>query len=186
MVIFYAMKLLKTFTILILLAIISTTASAATYNLGYGSEVIRIEIPVNRDAAYIIPLGVGDKLIVNLEVIEGGPVDFYLSNKTAYEIYEASRSGYINFDSLYYIDDYSRTSTGSILYTYNSLIKNELVVIIDNTGYIGEMPSDSVTVHGSIIVEKNIWTLQNILVTIVLIILIVVFMLIFKYPKKKA
>ena len=105
----------KILTILAILALISTTASATIYNLGYGTETIEITIQSNQDAAYIIPLKVGDKLIVNLEVIEGGPVDFYLSNKTAYQLYLAGASGTINFDSLYYIEEYSKT-TASLLF----------------------------------------------------------------------
>jgi len=186
MAILLVMKLLKIMTILILLAIISTTASAVTYNLGYGTETIEITILTNQDAAYVVPLSAGDKLTVELEVVEGGSVDFYLSNKTAYELYLAGAAGTINFDSLYYVEEYSRTSVGNIHYTYDSLVNNNLVVIVDNTGYVGGAPEGPVTVHGTIIVQKNVWTLQNILVTIFLIILIIAFMLSFRYPRKKA
>jgi len=169
-------------TIMVLLLILPATASAATFNLGYGTRTVDIAIQANQDAAYIIPLEVGDKLIVDLEVVDGGPVDFYLTNKTAYEVYLAGASGTINFNSLYYVDEYSRTSTGSMGYTYNSLIENELVVLVDNTGNVGEAASGPVTVHGTIIVQKNVWTLQNIIITVILVILIIAFMVGFRYP----
>lgn len=186
MAILFVMKLLKIFTIIILLGIISTTASAITYHLGYGTETIEITIPTNQDAAYVIPLRVGDKLTVDLEVVEGGSVDFYLSNETAYELYLAGVAGTIHFDSLYYVEEYSRTSVGNIHYTYDSLVKNNLVVIVDNAGYVGGAPEGEVTVEGTIVVQKNVWTLQNIIITVVLIILIIIFMLSFRYPRKKA
>ena len=99
----------KILTVLAILALISTTASAVTYNLGYGTETIEITIQSNQDAAYVIPLKVGDKLTVDLVVTDGDSVDFYLSNKTAYQLYLAGADGSINFDSLYYIEEYSRT-----------------------------------------------------------------------------
>ncbi len=176
----------KVLTILVMLTIISTTASATIYNLGYGTETIEITIQSNQDAAYIVPLEVGDKLIVDLTVTDGGSVDFYLSNKTAYELYLAGAAGSIKFDSLYYVEEYSRISVGNIHYTYDSLVKNDLVVIVDNAGHVGEVPVGPVTVEGTITIQKNVWTLQNILITIVLIILIIVFMLSFRYPRKKA
>ena len=175
----------KVLVVLTILAIISTTASATIYNLGYGTETIEITIQSNQDAAYIIPLKVGDKLIVDLTVTDGGPVDFYLSNKTAYELYQAGAAGSINFDSLYYIEECSRTSAGSIYYTYDSLVGNELVVLVDNTGNVGAAPVGPVTVEGTITVEKNVWTLQNIIITIILVIFIIAFMLSFKYPRNK-
>ena len=176
----------KILTVLAILAIISTTASATIYNLGYGTETIEITIQSNQDAAYIISLKVGDKLIVDLEVTDGGQIDFYLSNKTAYELYLAGAAGSINFDSLYYIEEYSRTTVGSIHYTYDSLVENELVVLVDNTGNVGTAPVGPVTVEGTIIVQKNVWTLQNIIITLVLVIIIIVFMVNFKYSRKKA
>ena len=158
---------------------------ALTSSLDYGDHQIDATIQINQDAAYVIPLKVGDKLVVDLEVFDGGPVDFYLTNKTAYEVYQASVSGNLNFDSFYFIDDYSRTSTGRMIYTYNSLTANELVVLVDNTGNLGEAPIGPVTISGSIEVQRNVWTWQNILMTAILIIMIIVFMLSFRYPRNK-
>jgi len=187
MAILCAMKLLKITTVLMMLAIISITASAATYTLGYGTEIVEITLQSNQDAAYVVPLGVGDKLSVSLEVVDGGPVDFFLTNKTAYEVYKASISGSINFDSLYYVEDYSRKETGAISYTYDSLVANELVVLIDNTGYTvgGAEPIGPVDIEGKITVQKNVWTLQNIIITIVAIVIIIVVMVGIRYPKRK-
>ncbi|MCK5024080.1 MAG: hypothetical protein KAR56_00520 [Thermoplasmata archaeon] len=66
------------------------------------------------------------------------------------------------------------------------MTKNELVIILDNTGPVGETPDGPVTVEGTITVQKNVWTLQNIVITLVLVILIIAFMLSFRYPRKKA
>ena len=163
----------------IVLILTSSSVMALTSNLGYGDHPIDAIIQANQDAAYVIPLKVGDKLIVDLEVFDGGPVDFYLTNKTAYDIYQASVSGNLNYDSFYFIEDYSRTSTGRISYTYDSLVATEVVVLVDNSGNLGGDPIGPVTISGSIEVQKNVWTWQNILVTAVLIILIIAFMLSF-------
>ena len=182
---FEKMKLNIIIGISIILILTSSSVLALTSSLDYGDHQIDATIQINQDAAYVIPLEVGDKLIVDLEVFDGGPVDFYLTNKTAYEVYLASVSGSINFDSLYFIDDYSRTSIGRIAYTYNSLTANELVVLVDNTGNLGEAPIGPVTISGSIEVQRNIWTWQNILMTAILIIMIIAFMLSFRYPRSK-
>ena len=45
---------------------------------------------------------------------------------------------------------------GSIHYTYDSLVGNELVVLVDNTGNVGTAPVGPVTVEGTITVQKNV------------------------------
>ena len=168
-----------------LIILTSSSVLALTSNLGYGNHPIDATIQVNQDAAYVVPLKLGDKLIVDLEVFDGGPVDFYLTNKTAYDVYQASTSGAINYDSFYFIEEYSRTSTGRISYTYDSLVATEVVVLVDNSGNLGEAPIGPVTISGSIEIQKNVWTWQNILITAILIIMIIAFMLSFRYPKNQ-
>ena len=182
------MKIRMIFSLLILTVLASSSVLALSSELGYGTHEIEINIQENQDAAYIIDLKAGDKLIVDLEVFDGGPVDYYLTNKTAYDAYLASAAGYINSDSFYFVGEYSRTSTGRISYTYNSVTAGEIVVLVDNTGNIGETPIGPVTIFGSIEIQKNVWTLQNILITAVLVIMIIVFMLSFRHPssRKKA
>ncbi len=171
--------------LIVFLVLASSSVLALTADLGYGNHPIDVTIQANQDVAYVIDLEVGDKLIVDLEVFDGGPVDFYLTNKTAYGVYQASVSGVLNYDSFYFVEEYSRTSTGRISYTYDSIVANELVVLVDNSGNLGEPPIGPVTVSGTIEVQRNVWTWQNILITAVLIILIIAFMLSFRYPKNK-
>ena len=171
--------------LIVFLVLASSSVLALTADLGYGNHPIDVTIQANQDVAYVIDLEVGDKLIVDLAVFDGGPVDFYLTNKTAYGVYQASVSGVLNYDSFYFVEEYSRTSTGRISYTYDSIVANELVVLVDNSGNLGEPPIGPVTVSGTIEVQRNVWTWQNILITAVLIILIIAFMLSFRYPKNK-
>ena len=161
-------------------------AAAQTHELGYGTEEVSITLQPNEEAAYAIPLKVGDVLEVELEVVSGGPVDFYLTNLTAYNLYRASITSGGGIDSLYYLADYSRNECGGIGYTYDSLVENELVVLLDNTAYLegGAAPIGPVSIEGSIRVHQNVWTWQNIAVTTIVIGLIVGFMALARLPKR--
>ncbi len=163
------------------------TVSAAYSELDYGTHEISCTLQVNEDAAFAIHTEPGDRLIVNLTVASGGPVDFYLSNTTAYLAYRASVSGIGYVDELYYVREYSRKSSGSISYEYTAFIKNNLVVLIDNTGWTegGAVPTDVVVVEGPISVHKNVWTWQNIAITALVIAVIVAFMVGVRLPIKK-
>jgi hypothetical protein len=174
--------------IIAIAVLLSGTASAATTALGYGTHEVTITLQLGEDAAYVIPVRVGDSLKVDLRVTEGGPVDFYLTNLTAYNVYKASVSGYLNFPSLYYVADYSDENSDFIRYTYDSFVDNELVVVIDNTGFTqnGAAPIGPVSITGTITVEKNVWTPTNIAITIIVIIAIIAFMVGLRYRKKKA
>ena len=181
------MNQIKIISALALLTLISIPVVAETCNIGYGTEPVEIALQPNQEMAYVIPLEVGDRLIVELEVASGGPVDFFLTNNTAYVVYVASRTDGAGIDSLYYIEDYSRKEAGTISYTYNSLVANELVVLIDNTGYTvdGAEPTGPVSVEGSIIVQKNVWTPQNIFITIIVLIIIIAVMVGIRYPGRR-
>lgn len=172
---------------MIIIMVFPVIASAATYNLGYGTHDIDITIQINQDFGYVIPIKVGDKLMVNLTVASGGPADFFLTNKTAYDVYHASIAGQVNFDSLFVVEDYSRKEAGGISYTYDSLVDNELVVLIDNTAYTvgGAEPAGPITIHGQITVQRNVWTLQNIIMTIIIVVIIAAVMVGIRYPGKK-
>lgn len=161
--------------------------SAAPFNLGYGDHDIEISIPINQHAAYAIQVRPGDKLMVNLEVAEGGPVDFFFTNSTAYEMYLECISGSSNENSLFFIDEYSKKEAGVISYTYNSLVANDIVVLIDNTGFNldGVDPLGTVEIAGTIALERNVWTPQNIALTIIAIATIITIMVGIKYPRRK-
>ena len=163
------------------------TVSAAYSELDYGTHEISCTLQVNQDAAFAIHTEPGDRLIVNLTVTSGGPVDFYLSNTTAYLAYRASIGGNLYVNELYYVREYSIKSTGSLSYEYTAFIKNNLVVLIDNTGWTegGAVPTGTVVVEGTITVQKNVWTWQNIAITALVIAVIVAFMVGVRLPNKK-
>lgn len=161
--------------------------SAAYSELDYGTHEISSTLQVNEDAAFFIHTEPGDKLIVNLTVASGGPVDFYLSNTTAYLAYRASLSGSGYVNELYYVREFSSRSSGSVSYEYTAFIRNNLVVLIDNTGWTegGAVPTGVVVVEGTITVQKNAWTWQNIAITALVIAVIVAFMVGVRLPNKK-
>ncbi len=163
------------------------TVSAAYSELAYGSHEVSCTLQVNEDAAYAIHTEPGDRLIVDLTVTSGGPVDFYLSNTTAYLAYLASLGGNGYVNELYYVREYSSRSSGSISYDYTAFIENNLVVLIDNTGWTegGADPTGVVVVEGTITVQKNVWTWQNIAITALVIAVIVAFMVGVRLPNKK-
>lgn len=167
-----------------IIILFSANAVAGTQELGHGTHEIDISVGPNEDAAYLIPMKAGERLTVDLQA-EGAPVDFYLTNRTAYDVYKASAWGQLDFHSFYYLDEYSRTGTGQISYTYDSLTENELVVLVDNTGHIGSDPAGTSTVTGTIIVQGNAWTPENIILTGALAILLISFMVMLRLPKKR-
>jgi hypothetical protein len=174
--------------IIAIAVLLSGAASAATVALGYGTQEISVTLQPGEDAAYVIPVKVGDRLKVDLRVADGGQVDFYLTNLTAYNIYKSSVAGNIHFYSFYYVVDYSDENSDFIRYTYDSFVDNELVVVIDNTGFTegGAAPLGPVSITGTISAEQNIWTLTNIIITAIVIIAIIAFMVGLRYRKKKA
>ncbi len=163
------------------------TVNAAYSELAYGSHEISITLQVNEDTAYAIHTEPGDRLIVDLTVTSGGAVDFYLSNTTAYLAYRTSLDGNGYVNELYYVREYSSRSSGSVSYEYTAFMKNNLVVLIDNTGYTegGADPTGTVVVEGIITVQKNVWTWQNIAITALVIAVIVAFMVGVRLPNKK-
>jgi hypothetical protein len=179
----------KSALLLIAVAVLlSGIAGAATTALGYGTQNISITLQPGEDAAYVILVKVGDRLKVDLRVAEGGQVDFYLTNLTAYNVYKASSAGNIHFYSFYYVVDYSDENSDFIRYTYDSFVDNEMVVVIDNTGFTenGAVPIGPVSITGTITVEQTIWTLTNIAITVIVVIAIIAFMVGLKFRKRKA
>jgi len=175
------------FPIITLTVLLGGSACAAMSTLDYGTHEISITIQPGQEATFLIPLEVGDHLRVDLIVTDGGPVDFYLTNLTAYNVYRASVAGTLNFPSLYYVADYSRENGDFIHYSYDSYVANELVVLIDNTGNTqnGAAPLGPVSITGTIVVEQNVWTPVNITITLIVVVLIIAFMVGFWFRKKK-
>lgn len=178
----------KTISLLLAAMILLPGAVSAAYSeLDYGTHEISCTLQVNEDAAYAIHTEPGDRLIVDLTVTSGGAVDFYLSNTTAYLAYRASLDGNGYVNELYYVREYSSRSSGSVSYEYTAFIKNNLVVLIDNTGWTegGAVPTGTVVVEGTITVQKNVWTWQNIAITALVIAVIVAFMVGVRFPNKE-
>jgi hypothetical protein len=147
-----------------LLLINMTSASAVYLELGYGIHHINSTLQAS-----------------------GGPVDFYLTNVTAYMVYKASAGGDINFGYLYYLADYSAKNAGSINYELTAFVENTLVIVIDNSAWTegGADPIGEVVVRGTIEAQSNVWTWQNIAITALVIGVIIAFMVGVKLPKKK-
>jgi hypothetical protein len=135
-------------------------------------------IPLNDDVAFVIHMEAGDSLEVSLREVNGKHVDFYLTNLTAYMAYRASLSGAIEFDYLYFLGEGTRKDTVEASYQYTLFVDNTLVVMIDNSPWTdgGASPSGAASIEGSIVVHKNVWTAQNIIITVLVISVIIAFM----------
>jgi hypothetical protein len=160
-------------------------AGAESFELGYGTHDISKSIRMDDDAAYVIHMEPGDRLVVDLVEINGIQVDYYLTNITAYMAYQARLKHQVGPLYLYSLGRYSSNFTTTINYEYTTLIRNTMVVLIDNADHVGVDSTSPVTVTGTISVHKNVWTLENILITALIIGIIVAFMVGVKLPKRK-
>lgn len=172
---------------IVLFTLLLNTSMASAADLGYGTQDILITVEQGQDAIYIVPMAFGDHLLVELRVTAGGVADFFLTNLTAYNVYRASIDGNIHLDSLYYLPEYSEVSTKFIQYNYGSLNENEMVVVIDNTGFTqpGAMPDGALSVEGTISVEHGIWTPVNIAVIVAVAISVIVIAVSLKLRQKR-
>ena len=176
------MRYLKFLAATVLCLLLAPNAAALT-TLDYGTHQVSIALQSGEEAAYLINMGPGDRLVVNLNVLGGSHADFYLTNLTAYNAYKSGIVG-----SLYFLGGQSREDSPRAQYSYDSLTANEYVLLIDNTANTegGAIPAGPVTIEGTITVEKNIWTVRNIALTIALIIGIALFMAYLRWRRKKA
>jgi hypothetical protein len=172
---------------MVALAVSASLVGAEYFDLDYGTHVINVDLAMNEDAVYIVPTSAGDLLKVDLTVTDGGSVDFLLTNLTAYMAYRASLGGGGIVDELIYVREHSRQSTGSINYEYTAFVTNTLAIVIDNTAWTvdGAQPTGPVSIEGTIVFEKNIWTWQNIAITALVIGIIIAFMVGVKLPSRK-
>ena len=172
----------------LLMAVLLASSATAITELDYGTHEISVTLQPGEDVAFIIPMKAGDHLVVSLDVANGSHVDFYLTNLTAYNAYQASISGSVFFPSLYYIVDCSLENADRIHYSYDSFAANEYVLLIDNTAHTesGATPTGPVTITGKVLIERNIWTLQNIIILVAIVVAIVLFMAFLRWPRKKA
>jgi hypothetical protein len=175
------MRNLRFLSFMIIAALLAPSAAAVT-TLDYGIHQVSVTLQSGEEVAYLVNMNAGDHLTVNLRVTEGGHVDFYLTNLTAYNAY---KSGHV--DSLYFLGGQSRMDASLAQYSYDSLAANEYVILIDNTASTvgGASPTGPVTVEGTITVEKNIWTAQNIAITVAVIVGIALFMAYLRWPGRK-
>jgi hypothetical protein len=171
--------------VLLIIFICTTTVSAESLELGYGSHVISKSIRMDDDMAYAIHMEPGDRLVVDLVEVNGIRVDYYLTNITAYMAYQARLNYEFGPLYLYSLGRYSSNFSTAINYEYTTFIKNTMVVLIDNTDHVGVNSTSPVAVSGTISVHKNVWTLENILIMTLIIGIIVAFMVGVKLPKKK-
>ena len=158
--------------------------------LGYGSHEIEIDLGMNGIEAYIIPLNRGDRVTVDLTVIEGGEVDFYSMNN--YSLYmmvkdDPDLSGG-TFD-LYFMEEgeYSRTSSLIISYEYTAIYDDTLIILVDNSNMVenGAAPTGDIVVSGSIDVKENVWTMENIVITFVILVVTIIIFVGLRLPAKK-
>ncbi|MCK4757898.1 MAG: hypothetical protein KAS67_05560 [Thermoplasmata archaeon] len=180
------------FVVLVLLCAGTTVGQTLPEHsqLGYGDHDIDIIVNHNENVAYVMPLKMGDKIIVDLAVESGGEVDFYLMNNyTMYLTSLDSQDASKNNLEMCVIGGgtYSRTHSVWISYEYTTNYDDTLVLLIDNS-YLtdeGAVPEGEVVITGSVEVVKSIWTMENIIITIVIVILIIVIFVGFKLPKKE-
>jgi hypothetical protein len=159
--------------------------NSETFELDYGTHEISRTIQWRDDAAFVIHLEPGDQLVVDLQEENGILVDFYLTNLTAYIAYQATINDQFKIPYLYNLGGYSKNNATTIGYERTSFIKNTLVVLVDNTNFVGADSVGPVSIEGSISVHRNVWTLENILITSLVIGIIVAFMVGVKLPKKE-
>ena len=176
----------RTITMVAMLIFLSTSTLANPIELGYGSHQVSESVRMNDDLAYVIHMRAGDSIEVNLRETTSRHVDFYLTNLTAYMAYKASLSGQIEFDYLYFLSEGTRKDSVEANYQYTLFVDNTLVVMVDNSPWTegGADPSGSVNIEGSIVVHKNVWTAQNIMITVLVICVIVAFMVGVWLPRK--
>lgn len=169
---------------IITLLTLTASALANPVTLGYGDHGISETIRMDDDLAYVVYLRTGDKLVVDLRETTGTQVDYYLTNLTAYMAYKASAPGQGGLDFLYFLREGSKNSTLEISYSYTAYLDHSLVIVIDNTDFVGADSSSAVNIEGTISVNKNVWTWQNIAITALVICVIVAFMVGVKLPRK--
>ncbi len=155
--------------------------------LGYGDHDIDITLGMGEVSIFVIPLEMGDKINVNLEVGSGGAVDFFLmDNYTMYIMSE--EGGLFDEDSeLVFLEDGTKRDTYQISYQHTANFDDTLFLLIDNSGLTetGATPTGDVKVSGSIDVKESIWTLQNIVITLVIVAVIIIIFVGIKLPAKK-
>jgi hypothetical protein len=167
-------------------ALASASTLAVPIELGYGTHQVSETVQINDDLAYVVHMSAGDRLEVSLQETTGKRVDFYLTNLTAYLAYRASLSGQQELEYLYYLSEGTSKDTTTVEYQYTTFIDNTLVVMIDNGPWTegGAAPTGPVSVDGTIIVHKNVWTAQNIIITILVVAVIIAFMVGVWLPRK--
>ena len=142
---------------------------------------------MNDDLAYVVHMKPGDVLTVDLWELSDDPVDFYLTNLTAYLAYKASLTGQQEIDYLYFLGEGTRKDSAEINYQYTAMVESTFVVLIDNSQWTegGADPTGQVGIRGEIIFEKNVWTWQNIAITALVIGVIIAFMAGVWIPRNK-
>ena len=185
--------------IISILAILGTSLGAVIVSgqiipdptwLGYGNHDVDIDLGIGEIEAYIISIERGDRVVVDLTVVEGGAVDFYSMNN--YSLYmmvkdDLDVSGG-TFD-LYFMEEgeYSRTSSLWISYEYTAIYDDTLIILVDNSNMVenGAVPTGDVVVSGSIDVKQSVWTMENIVITLVIVVAIIIIFVGLRLPAKK-
>ena len=158
--------------------------------LGYGDHNVKFELGVNEIEAFIIPLNRGDHVVVDLTVVEGGEVDFYsMNNYSLYLTVKDDSDMSAGPGDLYFMEEgkYSHTNSFWITYEYTAIHDDTLIILVDNSNMVenGAVPTGYILISGSIDVKENIWTMENIVITLVVVVAIIIIFVGIKIPARK-
>ncbi len=158
--------------------------------LEYGDHDVNIDLGIGEMEAYIIPIERGDRVILDLTVAEGGPVDFYSMNNYSLYLTVKDDPGMSTAPAdLYFMEEgeYSQTNSLWISYEYTAIYDDTLIILVDNSNMVenGAVPTGDVLVSGSIIVKENVWTMENIGILLVMVVVIIIIFAGFRIPGRK-
>ncbi len=178
-------------SIVVVLGLVSIQTVAQTLpdqtRLGYGYHDIDVTLDIDEISVYKIHLKMGDKFIVNLEVNMGGPVDFILMDN--YTLYLMAEDGDLLNDEgeLVFLQKGTSTDSYEISYDHSAKFDDTLYLILDNSDFTetGASPIGEVRITGSIDVRESVWTIQNIIITIVIVIVIIAIFVGIRLPPGK-
>lgn len=139
-------------------------AQGAEHALGYETLEISTIIPPGGYEAWTTRGEPGDVLIVKLWV-EKGAADFYLTNISGYLAYKDAPPG-VPVDFYYVGGEFSSVGVHRIEYLYIIAVRDELVVIADNSNRTAEgtAPTGELMLGGRIELHERFWGTTTILI----------------------
>ena len=189
----------KVLTTLIIISILGITQGTGIVSgqvipdptwLGPGNHDIDLDLGMGEIEAFIISIEKGDRVVVDLMVTEGSPADFYsLNNYSLYLMVKDDPDLSSGTNDLYFMEEgeYTRTSSLWISYEYTALYDDTIIILVDNSNMVenGASPTGDIVVSGTIDVKESVWTMENIIITLVIIVVIIIIFIGFRIPAKR-